>query len=259
VARSDDRTGRRRLYGLAGLLTAVAAVSGCSTTQDEAARLQLNSARIRASERHTVVHTAGRRLRVEHVSLISGPHGGSAFVVEVRNPGPRAIGDLPISIGVRRRHHARIDVNAHSAQELSYFASHLPTVGAGDSLTWVYTTNRSLPRGARPFALVGDRPSPAVTRVGAGTPPVIAARVLSRSPAGHGRSRLKISLHNTTTVPQYQLQVYAVGRRGDRALAAGALTVPHLGSHRTETASLPVIGPLAHVHLELAVHPTTFQ
>jgi hypothetical protein len=46
------------------LLIAGAAVSGCSTTQDEAARLQLNSARIRAAEVRTVVRTAGARLRV---------------------------------------------------------------------------------------------------------------------------------------------------------------------------------------------------
>jgi hypothetical protein len=240
------------------LLIAGAGVSGCSTTQDEAARLQLNSARIRAAEVRTVVHTAGARLRVSRLSAISDSRG-TAFVVHVRNAGDRAIADLPISIGVREPRRGRVYLNATSSQELSYFGSHLPTVAAGQSLTWIYTTPHAIGRRARPFALVGDRPDPAVTRAGEGTSPVIRARTLSTTSAGGGGSRLRISLHNTSSVPQYQLQVYAVGLRGRRAVAAGELTVPHLGSHRTESLTLPIIGPLAHVRLELAAVATIFR
>jgi hypothetical protein len=237
------------------LLIAGAAVSGCSTTQDEAARLQLNSARIRAAEVRTVVHTAGARLRVGRLSVVSGSRG-TAFVVQVRNPGDRAVADLPISVGVQESHRGRVYLNATSSQELSYFSSHLPTVAAGHSLTWVYTTARRLGRPIRPFALVGETPAPVVTRAAEGTPPVIQVRDLSTTPAGDGGSRLLISLHNTSSVPQYQLPVYAIGVRGRRDVAAGELTVAHLGSHRTLSLTFSVIGSLAHVRLQLAAVPT---
>jgi hypothetical protein len=240
------------------LLIAGAAVSGCSTTQDEAARLQLNSARIRAAEVRTVVRTAGARLRVTRLSVLSDSRG-TAFVVQVRNAGARAVADLPISIGVREPHRGRVYLNATSSQELSYFDSHLPAVAAGQSLTWVYTINRTFGRPTQPFALVGDTSTPVVTRAGEGTPPVIHVRAISRMAAAGGGSRLRVSLHNTSSVPQYQLPVFAVGVRGRREVAAGELTVPHLGSHRTESLTFSVIGPLAHVRLELAATPTIAQ
>jgi hypothetical protein len=259
VARSDEHA-RRRLGAVALVLLGAAIVSGCSTTQDEAARLQLNSARIRA-ESHEVVHSAGHRLRVSRVSLLSSAHG-SAFVVQVHNPGGASIADLPISIGIRGSHGRRVTVNAKSspADELTaYFDAHLPAVAAGANLTWVYTTKRSFAHGARPFALVGGRPSPAVSSAGKGRPPVIQARVVSRKSTGAGRGSVQISLRNTSSVPQYQLGIYAVGRHGARPVAAGELTVPHLGSHKTQSLSIPVIGSLAHAQLELAAVPTIDQ
>jgi hypothetical protein len=258
VARSDDATGRRRLTFLGALLIVGVGVSGCSTTQDEAARLQLNAARIRSAETRTVVRVAGHRLRVARLSVLSDSRG-SAFVVQLRNLGDQAVADLPISVGVREPHRGRVFLNATSSQELSYFDAHVPTVAAGRMLNWVYTTSRSVGRHAQPFALVGDRPSPVPTRADEGTPPIIRTRVLSRESAGGGQSRLRLSLRNTSSVPQYQLQVYAIGIRGRRAVAAGELTVPHLGSHRTEALTFSVIGPLTHVRLELAAVPTIFQ
>jgi hypothetical protein len=260
VARSDDVRRGRRWLG-AGLVVGLAAVvSGCATTQDEAARLQLNSARIRVAETHTVVRTPGRRVRVTRVSLVSSGRG-SAIVVAVHNPGTAAIGDLPISVGVREPHRGRVALNSRPGAnpELTYYSSHLPTVPAGGSLTWVYSTSHRLSRGAHPYALVGDRPAPAVTRTGSGRPPQIEARLVSHRATGPGAGRLQISLHNPTSVPQYQLQVYAVGRRAGREVAAGAVTVPHLGSHRTEAFALPVIGRLAHASLELSAVSTIDQ
>ncbi len=259
MARSDETRGaRRRLrlgLGLGMLLGLAASVSACSTTQDEAARLQLDSARIRAAELRTVVRTPGHRVDVEHLSLLREP-SGSAFVVEVRNPDPQAVGDLPISVGVRAPGRRRLDLNATSSQELSYFDAHLPTLAPGQTVSWVWRTGRSLPRAGRPFALVGGRPSPALTRAGTGHPPVIRARVVAHTSLGLDRSRLSVTLHNTSTVPQYQMPVYAIGHRAGHVVSAGELTVPHLGSHATETLPLPLIGPLAHVQFELTAAAT---
>ena len=175
--------------------------------------------------------------------------GRTAFIVELRNPGRRAIADLPISVGVRGANGRRIDVNALSPQEDSYFDAHLPGIAAGGTLTWVYTTQRRLPRGARPFALVGTRPDPPVTAGGA--VPVIRVRA-----QGAGESELEVTLRNLSAVPQYQLQVYAVARSGGRYRAAGNLTVPHLGSQSARTVRVPVVGNLGDAALAVEALPT---
>jgi hypothetical protein len=248
VARSARWQSIRIPLSIVLLAGAVVSLSGCSTTQDEAARLQLNSARIRVSQGHTTVRSAGDAVRVTRVSLITS-HGASAFVVSVRNSRSTAVSDLPISVGVRPRHGRRVYVNGHSSQELSYFDAHLPLIGAGQTLTWVYTTDRSLAGHGRAFALVGNRPSPAARP--SSSPPVIRTRVVSRS-----GTALSVSVHNTTTVPQYQLALYAVGYAARRLVAAGQLTVAHLGSHKTQVLKLPVLGRLDHVALSVAAPPT---
>jgi hypothetical protein len=238
----------RSVSGLAAGLVVAAALTGCATTMQEAARLQLNSARIRTSQAATHVRSAGSAVQVLHVARVSGG-GRTAFIVELRNPGRRAIADLPISVGVRDPHGRRIEVNALSPQEDSYFFAHLPGIAAGRTLTWVYTTQRRLPRSARPFALVETRPDPPVGATG--EVPTIRARA-----RGAGRSELEVTLRNLSAVPQYQLQVYAVARSGGRYLAAGNLTVPHLGSQSAQTVRVPVVGNLGDAALAVQALPT---
>jgi predicted component of type VI protein secretion system len=246
---------RRRALAAVATVTALA---GCSTTQQEAARLQLNAARIRASERRTEVTVPGRAVDVTRVvRVVTGDR--TAFVVQVRNAGRAPVSDLPISVGVRVGSKRRIYVNQQSAAELSYFAAHLPLVAAGATLTWVYTTRRRLPAHARPFALVGGTPSNSAPRT---TPiPVIrVSAVATIAPAATaGASPLAVSLHNLSSVPQYQLQVYAVAQRGSRFVAAGSLTVPHLGSNASSTVKVPILGHVDHARLQIEAPPTIFQ
>jgi hypothetical protein len=229
-----------------------ALLSGCSTTQDEAARLQLNSARIRTAELRTVVRSAGSAVQVRHVSLLTS-HGASTFVVTVHNQDARAVTDLPISVGVTVKGHHRIDLNTHSTQELSYFDAHLPRVAAGETVSWVFTTTRRLPARARPFAFVGSHPSPAAS-AGA-TAPTIAARVTGTQGTANGGALLQVTLRNGSTIPQYQLPVYAVAARGGRVVAAGALVVPHLGSRKTLSVRVPVRGSVSDARLNVAALP----
>ncbi len=228
-------------------------LAGCQTTQDEAARLQLNAARIRTAEHKTVVRTPGSAVEVSDVSMLSTP-GAHTFVVTVHNPGAKAVTDLPISVGVSRRGDPRVYLNARSDQELSYFDAHLPRIAAGSSVTWVFETAHAVPAKARPFALVGPRPSPAAPA--SATAPAIEAHVTATRPAAHDREWLTLTLRNDTSVPQYQMPVYAVALRGQRTVAAGELIVPHLGTHRSLSLRIPVQGSLAHARLNVAALPT---
>ncbi len=85
-------------------------------------------------------------------------------------------------------------------------------IAAGETLTWVYTTTRRLPARARPFAIVGA-PAVGPARPRVGTAPVIAR---ARAPPGSGARPLAVAvtLHNSSSVPQYQLQVYAFALSG---------------------------------------------
>jgi hypothetical protein len=254
VVRSVDHalSVRRACAGIAGV-GAVLTLAGCSTTQDEAARLQLNSARIRAAEVKTVVRTAGAAVQVSDVSLLSTP-GAHTFVVTLHNPGAKAVTDLPISVGVSQRGRHRVYLNSRSEQELSYFYAHLPRIAAGSSVTWVFATTHAVPAKARPFALVGARPSPAVPV--SATAPTIETHVTATKPAAHGREWLTVTLRNNTSVPQYQMPVYAVALRGRRTVAAGEQIVPHLGTHRSLSIRVPVQGSLQHARLNVAALPT---
>jgi hypothetical protein len=243
-------SGCKRATGVGCTVVAAGiAVAGCATTQQEAVRLQLNSARIRASENPTKVAVAGRALRVTRVELVRG-RGGSAIVVRLHNPGKRTISDLPISVGVRKGAARQRPLNVRSSSELSYFGAHVPVIAAGRTVTWVYATSHQAPAGARPYAIVGARPSVRAPRV-------TTAPVISASAAGKPTTaRVAVTLHNRSSTPQYQLQVYVVARHGRQYVAAGALTVPHLGSGGTHTVTVPLLGHPARGRLELEALPT---
>jgi hypothetical protein len=232
------------------LVVLAAALAGCATTQQEAARLQLDSSRIRASQVPTRVLTSGDAVQVTRVAVVPGATG-TAFVVQVHNPGKRSVSDLPISVGVRLAHRLPRYLNLESPAEFSYFDAHLPAIAPGRTVTWVYSTGSRLPAHARPFALVGGVPS--VTARASAHPPVIVAT----SAATTASSQLAVTLHNLTTIPQYQLQVYAYAQDGDRFVVAGNLTVPHLGSQARKTVKLALLGRPVNARLQVEALATT--
>jgi hypothetical protein len=261
VARSASPGLRRRALATVAttaVLAGSAVLAGCSTTQQEAARLQLNAARIRASELPTEVKVAGQTVAVTQVArVVTG--GQTAFVVQVRNSGRHPVSDLPISVGVRVSGKRPVYVNRQSPAELSYFAAHLPLVAAGGTLTWVFTTDRRLPAHARPFALVGETPSNPAPHPN--PLPVIRASAVANAPPAPtaAASPLAVSLRNLSSVPQYQLQVYVVAERAGHYVAAGSFTVPHLGSYATKTVKLPILGHINRARLQIEAPPTIFQ
>jgi len=240
-------SGSKRATGVGCTVVAAGiAVAGCATTQQEAVRLQLNGARIRASEHPTRVAVAGRALRVTRVALVRG-RSGSAIVVRLYNPGRRTVSDLPISVGVRKGAARERPLNVRSPLELSYFDAHVPVIAPGRTVTWVYATSRRAPAGARPYAIVGARPSVGAPRVD--TAPASAAGKATTA-------RAAVTLHNRSSIPQYQLQVYVVARHGRRYVAAGSLTVAHLGGGGQHTVEVPLQGHPAQARLELEALPT---
>jgi len=250
VARSADGRNNRHRQGrrAAGWLVMALALAGCTTTQHAAQRERLDSARQRAALEPTRVTAVNPLVPVTSVSAIRSAHG-TALVVTVRNRGRRAISDLPISVGYTS---AGRSVLLNSGTSLGYFQAHLPAILAGHALTWVFTTGRRIPTWARPFARVGRRPAaPALLtemkfRIG-----------LDYRPSA-GAQELTVKLENPTSVPQYELQVYAYARQDGRYVAAADATVPELGAGAADRLRLRLIG-IPTNQLRVQAVPTILQ
>jgi hypothetical protein len=243
---------------------ALTSLAGCATTQQEAARLQLNSARLRATEVATRISGPDADIRIERVALLSGA-GGSAVVVRLLNRGSEPVSDLPIAVGVvagrprhvpphgrRQRDWQRQRVYLNTATGLDYFSTHTPSIPAGGALTWVFTTPRRFGSEERAFAEVGRPASPAVVVPGS-LPPIEVTAVRT----GRGDA-VEVAVRNRSSVPQYQLPVYAVVLSRGHYRAAGQTTIPHLGTGSTATVQLELIGKPGPTSIELEAPPTIF-
>jgi hypothetical protein len=256
VVSSADRRRLRVLVSPLAAVTLGATVSGCVSTQQKAGWAHIEAARIIASQGPTLVRRAGDELRVTRVTLL---HDGArlAIAVGLRNVTRHALNDVPISVGLGTPGSTRVYLNR--AAGLDYFKAHVAEVPARGGLTWVFTGRRSRHTrglGGRPFAVVGDETA-APTTVRRALPRIRAALAAGSSGAGDGE--LRVTVTNLSSVPQPELQVYAIagGTRGYEA--AGSTTVADLESGSSTTTSLGLIGRLGNAQVRLEALPTLFQ
>jgi hypothetical protein len=249
VARSASRL--RCVAVATGTLALAVPLAGCTTTEHEAQRVQLDSARLRAALKSTRVTVANATVAPTSVATVTAG-SRTAFIITVRNAGHRAVSDLPISVGYERADGSRAFLNA--SVNLNYFQAHLPMIAAGRSLTWVYTvSSHALPPRARLFAMVGRRP----------TPPALLTETNVRIhlDVGHvtATNSVTVRLENPSSTPQYQLQVYAYARQGSRYVAAGNLTVADLGAGSRQRVKVPLVGVVPSANLHVVAIPTILQ
>jgi hypothetical protein len=159
------------------------------------------------------------------------------------------VSDLPISVGVIAKGGHRLYLNG--ARDSDYFLSHVPAVGAGDMLTWVFTTRRSLAPGTRPFADVGVASPPLVSGLRA------LPRIAISAGAG-SRARVGGVIHNMSSVPQYGLQVYFYASRLGRLVGAGRATIAHLAGGATAAINIRGVGKAPRGGVTLEAAPTIF-
>ena len=211
--------------------------------------MQLESARQRAALQPTRVTATNPAVTATKIATVSG-NGRTAFVVTIRNSGERAVSDLPISVGYTKANGSPVYLNAST--NLNYFEAHLPAVAAGRRLTWVYTATRVLPLAAHPFVRVGTRQAP----------PAQLTETDIHIGVNYGYSRgdssVIVHLDNPTSVPQYQLQLYAYSRRSGRYVAAGNATVADLGAGSEQHVRLQLTGASSAKLLVRAI-PTILQ
>jgi hypothetical protein len=252
VPSAERVIGRAMTLSLLGVPVAVA---GCATTQQEAARIRVNDARIRASEVRTTIGGASRGVAVGPVQVIASP-GRRTFVVEIRNLRSTPISDNPISVGLLGPRGRGPSLNG--AAGLPYFETHMPSVGGHGVLRWVLSTTGRTGRRPKLFAIVG-RPSATISPP-PGALPTVTVTLVRRAERPLGdRREITVRVRNGSSIPQYQLPVYAVEQRGGRYLAAGSASVSSLAGGASTEVGIKLFGRPGGGRLELEAPPTIYQ
>jgi hypothetical protein len=177
-------------------------------------------------------------------------------VIKLRNLGSTPASDNPILVGVSGAGHRSPPLNAGAGAP--YFAAHVPSMPGGGALQWVLTTGGRAAPDARPYALIGRRSytSPAMP-----TPLPAISVVAVRGPLAldRNRHRLTVRVRNESSIPQYQLPVYAIEARDGRPVAAGSAIVGYLASNSSSVLNVTLRGNTTGGRLELEAPATIYQ
>jgi hypothetical protein len=220
-----------------------AAVSGCATTQDANKRIDVRFDRTLTSRKPLELRGTDHDVQVVRTAVVNGKDG-SAIVVVLRNRGDAPVNDLPIEVGPRGGR------AINTAANVPYFQSHAPAIAPGDQVTWVYESKDPLGSGTA-FARVGAPPSPPLTTAG---------HVSELEASGKsGGSSVDAEVANDTGIPQYDMDVYAVARKGDRYVAAGRASIEHLGVSKSLHLTLPLVGDAKGAQVQVFAPQTLFQ
>ncbi len=242
------------------LAIAAGGLAGCVSTQRKNARAELVADRTLAERTPLRLHARSRDVHVASVALVRAA-GGGAFVVTLRNRSAQPATDVPVAVGLRAADGRRTQLNGGGG--LDWFRTHVPAIGAGATATWVFTAHRSLPAGT-PYAIVGTTGGAVVSHA-SGALPAIATRVVPEPVRGRGRrsaatrAGVVVALVNSSEIPQYDVQVYAVARDGGRVLAAGTASIAHLGTHEGARVRVALVGAAGRHTVRVFALPTIFE
>jgi hypothetical protein len=218
-------------------------LSGCATTQDANRRASVQADRTLASRKALELRGTDPDVQVVSTTVLNGKDG-SAVVAVLRNRGDHPVNDLPIEVGPAGGE----PVNARP--NVPYFQSHAPAIAPGDQATWVYVSKDPLGSN-RAFVRVGAHPTPPLTTTGHVSELQTGGKV--------DGSSVRAEVTNDTGVPQYDLDVYAVARKGGRLVAAGRANLEHLGVTNSAHLALPVIGDAKRARVQIFAPQTLFQ
>ncbi|MGB2711466.1 MAG: hypothetical protein WBC33_08100 [Conexibacter sp.] len=237
--------------GLVGAIALGGGLSGCVSTQQKNARAKLSATRLLASREPQRVTERNPDVRVLQVAVVRGRRS-DAIVVDLRSRAARPLTDVPIAVGVRRTGGRAELLNERGG--LDWFQTHVPAIPAGGTATWIFTARTTKVPAGQPFARVGVSPSPALSR--AGSLPRIEAGLGAGRPAA---AAVRAMLDNSSGIPQYRLQVYAVVRARGRYVAAGKATIEHLGTGERTTVRVPLTGHAPGGAVRVHAIPTIFE
>ncbi|MFI5005095.1 MAG: hypothetical protein ACHQE6_08780 [Solirubrobacterales bacterium] len=242
------------MRGAAALLLCALALGGCESSQEKSAQIEKQ---VKLAEaRHPV--SVARGLTIAHASTqvkvlatqILHDAEGTAAVVTLRNVSAHALRDVPIAITVRDAGGRVLFQN--NAPGLEAALTSVPLLAPHAQFTWV--DDQVQVTGTPPTsvsALVGEAP-----QAPASAPQIGVSGVHATEEAGGAGAAGTV--RNGSTVPQRNLVVYGVARRGGRVVAAGRAVLPELAAHNSSPFQVLFIGSPTGARLEMSAPPTTF-
>ena len=231
-------------------LALAASLTGCVSTEQKAAWLHVQNARIVASSDPTFVTARSAQVWVDRVISI-GRAGRLAIVVSLHNTSAQPVNDIPVTVGLRGP--GRRVTYLNTAAGLDYFRNHIAEIPAHASLSWVFVTVTRPWPGAQAFAVAGIE-----RKLG-----IPAARVLPRLRANVTRraapgGAVTVAVTNLSGIPQADVPVYILARQSGRALAAGSGALISIAAGHTATTTVDLVGQPGGVPLEVEALPTLF-
>lgn len=231
------------------LLTLTA--TGCETTREQAAKFT-QSGNAAFTAKGLRVNATNRAVKVLERAVVSDANGTAAVVV-LRNAGAQALADVPVAIAVRTAQGKVVWRN--DAPGLEPGLTHAALLAPGQTVTWV--NDQITPTG---------KPATVKARIGAGSPaPAGAQRVridvgaahLEGDPASGVTAIARAT--NASDVPQKDLVIAAVARKGGHVVAAGRSIVPLLKAHGHARFQVFFIGDPRGAALSFEAQPSTLR
>ncbi|MGI8439375.1 MAG: hypothetical protein ACR2NV_04095 [Thermoleophilaceae bacterium] len=243
---------RPRLLALS--LCATLLVTGCTSTQDKAAKLRAQGSAA-SGQKGLEVKRQNPNVSVGTTKVIQDENG-TAAVVELENKTRRDFASVPVSLEVLGAKRKPVFKNDAAGLEPSLVSTSL--LRGGESLLWV---NDQVAVGQE----IGSKARTARAKVGMPTAPPpksipklsVSSPRLVKDPVSGDFARGNVT--NRSKVEQQKLIIYAVARKGGRIVAAGKGGIDRLPAKGRRLYRIFFIGKPAGAELELSAPPVAFK
>ncbi len=232
TARSGSAVRRLAVVAAAGLALAVA---GCESTQEKSARLEAEGAELVKVKK---VDVGARNKQIEVVEkVVLSDENGSAVAVVLKNKSKQGLSDAPIAIDVKDAKGKSTYRNDMAGIEFSL--THVPVVKPGGEVFWVNDQVLATTPPKSVAVKVGEAKGlPVVPEIEVSKPKLVEDPASGIEATG--------TVTNRSEIPQTDLVLYAIARKGGKVVAAG----------RGMVASLKADGKPATFHIFFIGNPT---
>lgn len=226
---------------------------GCETTREQAARVA-KSGDAAFRQEGLAVARANRSVRVVETVALSDQYGSVAVAV-LRNTGPRALADVPLQLIARDaggRATARNDYPG-----LEHGLTHVALLPPGREVVWV--NDQLTLEAGRPTSveLTPGKPRGELPPGAEAISLTVENTRLEGDPASGITAVGRVVNHSD--VPQRDLIVACVGRKGGKVVAAGRAIVPMLRAKGNATIHIYFVGNPRDTDLTFEAQPSTLE
>jgi hypothetical protein len=228
------------------------ALSGCETTAEESAKLEVKAKREKAlhptlAQKGLSITHPSTQVQVLDATAVHSSEGAAA-VVTVHNTSAQALRSVPIAITVKSATGQTLYQN--NAPGLETALTQISSLPAHGSLTWVDDQVPSAGIPASVTATVGQAPS------ASGSQPRI--EVEGPHPGEEASDEATGNVRNGSNVTQQKLVVYVIARHAGRIVAAGRAILPEAAAGAPVPFHAFLVGSMAGARLEARAPATTF-